>query len=103
MRLLSDRLIRVGISREVYIIGDVLPSHACQCFFSLSTYLYSGAADHSTPFVIVMALLHGSFTPAVYEGKPWLRHDVIASMDKIKLIIDPQYEQQVYIFSILIY
>ena len=53
-----------------------------------------GSADHSTPFVVCMALLHGSFTPhTAYKGEPWLDAHVLAVMQRITLLVDEQLEQ----------
>lgn len=48
------------------------------------------AADHSTPFVMALALLHGRLTPQEYEGEPWAKAPVKEILKKIKLIIDPE-------------
>jgi 2-methylcitrate dehydratase len=48
------------------------------------------AADHSTPFVMALALLHGRLTPQEYEGEPWTNAPVKEILKKIKLIIDPE-------------
>ena len=47
------------------------------------------AADHSTPFVIAMALLRGRLTPCEYEASPWESAEVKSAMRKIELVIDP--------------
>ena len=52
--------------------------------------LNRGAADHSTPFVMSMALLSGQFTLREYQHSPWFDPVVINLMSKIKLIIDPK-------------
>jgi 2-methylcitrate dehydratase len=48
------------------------------------------AADHSTPFVMALALLHGRLTPKEYEEEPWANAPVKEILKKIKLIIDPE-------------
>ena len=48
------------------------------------------AADHSTPFVMALALLHGRLTPQEYEGEPWAKAPVKEILKKIKLIIDAE-------------
>src|SRR5262249_9047989 len=50
------------------------------------------AADHSTPFVVAMALRTGSITEKAYEGERWLAPDLRAFMRKIRLIVDPERE-----------
>ena len=46
------------------------------------------SADHSTPYVMSMALMRGRLTPREFEGAPWTRPDVQALMDKIHLVLD---------------
>ncbi|GIX49159.1 MAG: MmgE/PrpD family protein [Candidatus Tectimicrobiota bacterium] len=48
------------------------------------------AADHSTPFVMAMALLRGRLTPKEYEGAPWENPEVRALMARIKLVREPE-------------
>lgn len=47
------------------------------------------AADHSTPFVIAMALRDGDLTPSSYDGQPWLDEALLDLMRRIDLVIDP--------------
>ncbi len=47
------------------------------------------AADHSTPYVMAMALLRGRLTPCEYEASPWTTTEVKSAMAKIELVIDP--------------
>jgi 2-methylcitrate dehydratase len=47
------------------------------------------AADHSTPYVMAMALLRGRLTPCEYEASPWETAEVTSAMAKIELVIDP--------------
>jgi len=47
------------------------------------------AADHSTPYVMAMALLRGRLTSREYDGAPWETADVKALMAKIVLVEDP--------------
>ncbi len=46
------------------------------------------AADHSTPFVMATALLHGRVTLEEFENDAWLSPSVIEVMDNIRLIVD---------------
>ncbi|MBI2359757.1 MAG: MmgE/PrpD family protein, partial [Deltaproteobacteria bacterium] len=48
------------------------------------------AADHSTPYVVAMALLRGRLTPQEYGGSPWEKSEVKAVMSKIELVRDPE-------------
>jgi 2-methylcitrate dehydratase len=48
------------------------------------------AADHSTPYVMAMALLRGRLTSREYDGAPWNTSQVRAVMAKIELINDPE-------------
>jgi 2-methylcitrate dehydratase len=48
------------------------------------------AADHSTPFVIAMALRDGDLTPASYDGEPWKNEELIDLMRRVDLVIDPE-------------
>jgi 2-methylcitrate dehydratase len=47
------------------------------------------AADHSTPYVMAMALLRGRLTPREYDSAPWESAEVKSLMAKIELTIDP--------------
>jgi 2-methylcitrate dehydratase len=48
------------------------------------------AADHSTPYVMAMALLRGRVTSREYDGAPWEAAEVKRLMGKIELIRDPE-------------
>ena len=48
------------------------------------------AADHSTPYVMAMALMRGQLTPREFEGSPWETSEVKTVMAKIELVIDPE-------------
>jgi 2-methylcitrate dehydratase len=48
------------------------------------------AADHSTPYVMAMALLRGRLTSREYDGAPWEASAVKAVMAKIELVTDPE-------------
>lgn len=47
-------------------------------------------ADHSTPYVMAMALLSGRLTSREYDGAPWERPEVKAVMAKVELVRDPE-------------
>ena len=46
------------------------------------------SADHSTPYVMSMALLRGELTRREFEDAPWTRPDVQALMQKVELVLD---------------
>ena len=48
------------------------------------------AADHSTPFVMAMALLKGRLTLNEFTDDPWLSSEVTDMMDRIELVVDPE-------------
>jgi 2-methylcitrate dehydratase len=48
------------------------------------------AADHSTPYVVAMALMRGRLTPGEFEGSPWETSQVKTMMANIELVIDPE-------------
>ena len=48
------------------------------------------AADHSTPFVMAMALLRGRLTLTEFTGEPWLSSEITDMMDRIELVVDPE-------------
>lgn len=48
------------------------------------------AADHSTPYVMAMALLRGMLTSREYDGAPWETAEVKAVMAKIELVRDAE-------------
>jgi len=47
------------------------------------------AADHSTPYVMAMALLRGRLTSREYDGAPWKTAEVKTLMAKVELIEEP--------------
>jgi 2-methylcitrate dehydratase len=51
------------------------------------------AADHSTPFVVAVALRDGDLTPASYRGEPWRDPALLDLMRRIDLVIDPEFER----------
>ena len=48
------------------------------------------SADHSTPYVMAMALLRGELTRQEFEDAPWTRAEVKALMQKIELVRDSE-------------
>lgn len=82
-----DRLSSLRIEGHSFVCGGV--QGASEAFTPSS----QGSADHSTPFVVVAALMHGQFEPkSAYEHQPWLRADVRAHMARITLVVDPELE-----------
>jgi 2-methylcitrate dehydratase len=51
------------------------------------------AADHSTPFVMAMALLRGKLTSREYDGAPWEAPEMKALMARIELVNDTEWNQ----------
>ena len=47
------------------------------------------AADHSSPYVMAMALLRGQLTSREYDEAPWTTPEVKALMARIELVEDP--------------
>jgi 2-methylcitrate dehydratase len=58
-------------------------------------------ADHSTPYVMAMALLRGGLTDREYEGTPWETAEVKAVMAKIELVNDPERDRALDLEGIL--
>lgn len=50
-------------------------------------------ADHSTPFVVAVALRDGDLTPASYQGEPWHDPALRDLMQRIDLVIDPAFDR----------
>ena len=48
------------------------------------------AADHSTPYVMAMALLRGRLTSREFDGAPWETAEVKTLMAKIEFVEDPE-------------
>ena len=48
------------------------------------------AADHSTPFVVAVALRDGDLVPSSYDGEPWRDEKLLDLMRRIDLVIDPE-------------
>lgn len=47
-------------------------------------------ADHSTPYVMAMALLRGRLTKQEYDGAPWAKAEVKDLMAKTELVEEPE-------------
>ncbi len=48
------------------------------------------AADHSTSYVVAMALKRGKLTLREYDGGPWETDEVREIMSRIELVVDPE-------------
>ena len=59
------------------------------------------AADHSTPYVMAVALLHGRMTLHEYENAPWETFQVKTMMANIELVIDPERDRAFDVEGIL--
>ncbi|HEY7067509.1 MAG TPA: MmgE/PrpD family protein [Chloroflexota bacterium] len=62
-----------------------------------ATHAYAPAshedADHSTPFVVALALLRGRLTPADYADAPWQAPAVRALMARVRLVEAPDWQR----------
>jgi len=58
-------------------------------------------ADHSTPYVVAMALIRGRLTSREYDGAPWETPEVQAVMAKIELHRDPEKDRALDAAAIL--
>jgi 2-methylcitrate dehydratase len=52
------------------------------------------AADHSTAYVLAVALLEGDVLPAQYANRQWEDPAVIALMDKVRVLADPAMDRR---------
>jgi len=80
----ADRVRKLLLHGHRNVCGDVQGS--AQAFAPASRE----AADHSTPYVMAMALLRGKLTAREYDGAPWETAKVKALMAKIELIEEPE-------------
>ena len=99
--LLYRQGVRAGAVRKLILHGH---RHVCggvqgapQAFAPASRE----AADHSTPYVMAMALLRGRLTAQEYDGAPWESAEVKALIAKIELIIDPERDRSLETQGIL--
>ena len=80
----ADRVRKLLLHGHRNVCGDVHGSP--QAFAPASRE----AADHSTPYVMAMALLRGRLTSREYDEGPWETAKVKALMAKIELIEEPE-------------
>lgn len=59
------------------------------------------AADHSTPYIMAMALLRGRLTSREYDGAPWETAEVKAVMAKIQLVEEAERNRSLDVKGIL--
>jgi 2-methylcitrate dehydratase len=78
----ADRVRKVTLYGHRNVCGGVQGSP--QAFAPASRE----AADHSTPYVMAMALLRGKLTSREYDGAPWETPEVKRVMAKIELVQD---------------
>ena len=52
------------------------------------------AADHSTPFVMAMALLKGRLTLEEFADEAWMSTEITDMMDRIELVVDPERDRE---------
>jgi 2-methylcitrate dehydratase len=83
----ADQVQRLILHGHRHVCGGVQGS--AQAFAPPSREV----ADHSTPYVMAMALLRGRLTSAEYQEAPWETAEVKAVMGKIELVIDPERER----------
>jgi len=82
----ADRLRKLTLYGHRNVCGGVQGSP--QAFAPAS----QEAADHSTPYVMAMALLRGRLTTREYDGAPWETSEVKSMMAKIELVVNREYD-----------
>lgn len=84
----ADQIAELSVSGHRFLCGDVQGS--AEAFAPQS----QGSADHSTPYVIWVALARGSFTPATaYGDASWLKPEVRAVLSKMTLHCVDEFER----------
>lgn len=87
LRLYSNR-VRVDSVRKLTLYGHRNVCGGVQGSPEAFAPTTQEAADHSTPYVVAMALLRGRLTSQEYEGAPWETPVVKGVMEKIELVRD---------------
>jgi 2-methylcitrate dehydratase len=82
--------IRAGAVRKLILYGNRNCCAGVQGSAPAFTPATREAADHSTPYVMAMALLRGRLTSREYDGAPWETAEVKNTMAKIQLVNDPE-------------
>jgi 2-methylcitrate dehydratase len=80
----ADRISKLTLYGHRNVCGGVQGSPEA---FAPST---REAADHSTPYVMAMALLRGRMTLREYDGAPWESPEVKRLMSRIALVREPE-------------
>ena len=84
--------IRAGAVRKLILYGHRNVCGAVQGSTQAFAPASREAADHSTPYVMAMALLRGRLTSQAYDGAPWKTSEIKSVMAKIELVEDRQYD-----------
>jgi 2-methylcitrate dehydratase len=85
--------VRAGDARKLTLLGHRNISGGVQGSAQAFAPASREGADHSTPYVMAMALLRGRLTPAEFERSPWESSEVKTVMAKVELVIDPEMER----------
>ncbi len=80
--------IRAGAVRKLILYGHRNVCGGVQGSPQAFTPASREAADHSSPYVMAMALLRGKLTSREYDGAPWETSEVKSVMAKIELVED---------------
>ena len=83
---LHRRGVRPAQVRRVSLYGHRRVASGVQGSAEAFSPISRESADHSTPYVMAMALLRGKLTRREFEGAPWTRADVQELMQKIELV-----------------
>ena len=85
--------IRAGDVRKIIVLGHRNVAGGVQGSAQAFAPASREGADHSTPYVLAMALLRGRLTPTEFERSPWESADVKSVMAKVELVIDPEMDR----------
>ena len=87
---LHQKGIRAGAVQKLILYGNRSACAGVQGSPEAFAPATREAADHSTPYVMAMGLLHGRLTSREYQGAPWETPEVKALMAKMELVRDPE-------------